>query len=251
MRITSKELKRRARSVLDGKYFLATSLSTTLMLYTFTMNILLQHTGFAASSEPSSQVLYWLLWLIMTILSSLLEVGMIKFLYSLSQGETILHPSVILYAFKNQPDTFILASGFRYLITLIWFVPAVVKCFHLSAFTTYSDLFSGLLPIAGLALIGAVPAVIAALPFCLSSYVLLDNPYCSAREALRTSVQLMKGQKKRVLWIWISFLPLLFIGIGSYGIGLLWVQPYYHTTMCQFYLELTGKAPAPEKPAAE
>ena len=105
----------------------------------------------------------------------------------------------------------------------------------------FADLPMALLPVLLLALAGILPAILSALPFCLAEYVLLDDPYLSSAEALMSSMRLMKGQKKRVFLLWLSFLPMLLLCLGSYGIGILWVRPYYHTTMNQLYLELTGR----------
>jgi len=247
MSLTSKELKRRARTVLDGKYFLGASLSAILMLAAFAMSFLLQHTGFGESSEPPYQIFFWFLWGIMLILGALLEIGLIRFLYSLSRRQPPTQPGLMLYAFQNQPDTFILTSGFRYLITLSWFIPALWSYRQLPLHTMeLTDLPLALLPILGLALVGVLPAIGMALPFCLTNYILLDEPNLSAAEALLSSRKLMHGHKKRILLLWISFLPLCLLGVGSYGIGFLWIRPYYHTTMNQFYLELTGQVPDTE-----
>ena len=92
-----------------------------------------------------------------------------------------------------------------------------------------------------LALIALIPAVLFALPYCLAVYVLLDRPDSSAREALRTSRGLTRGQRGRIFRLWLGFLPLCLLGIGSLGIGFLWIQPYFHTTMGEVYLELSGQ----------
>ena len=239
---TSRELKRRARSILSGRYFIATSLTSTLLLFTVAMSYLLQLTGFSESPNTLYHAFYWILWAIMLLLGALLEIGLVKFLYALSLKSSQIPPGVLFYAFQNQPDTFILTCGFRYLVTLIWFVPAVWKYLQIPMDTLeFADLPMALLPVLLLALAGILPAVLSALPFCLAEYVLLDDPYLSSAEALMSSMRLMKGQKKRVFLLWLSFLHILLLCLGSYGIGILWVRPYYHTTMNQLYLELTGR----------
>ena len=251
MTIPSKEFKRRARAVLTGKYSIAVSLSTTLILAVLAMSFLLQHTGFGESPQLMHQIFFWCLWAIMAILGALLEVGLMKFLYTLSKEHSLSTPFVIFYAFQNQPDTFILTTAVRYLAVLIWFVPALLKALQLPLLTmTIEELVTALLPILGLALIAVIPATLLALPFCLTNYVLLDEPYMSAHEALFTSIKLIKGQKKRVFFLWLSFLPLCLASLGSYGVGFLWLLPYYHATMSQFYLELTGQVPEPKEESA-
>lgn len=246
---TSRELKRRARATLEGKYFFATSLAALLSLFSSLMIYLLS--GFLTSSEGTlPQAPFWILWVIMMLLNSLFEVGFIKFLYTLSSPGGTQIPGTLIYGFKNQPDTFILTAAFRYLITLIWFVPATFRYLQIPYNLELTALPGAVFPVLLLFLAGAVPAVFLALPYCLATYILLDDPYCSARDALRHSRMLMQGQKKRLFLLWLGFLPLCLVGIGSYGIGFLWIRPYYHTTMSQFYLDLK-QSQRKEEDAAE
>lgn len=251
MTLTSKELKRRARASLEGNYFVATSLATSLYLFSFAMTFILHNSGFGASKKPLYQAFYWLLWAIMLLLNALLEVGFIRYLYGLCKRDTQRRLNPLFYGFQNQPDSFILACGFRYLVTLIWFVPALLLYFRIPITTEPSDLPKALLPALLLALIGLIPALLLALPYGLSTFVLLDDPYCTALEALRKSRYLMKGNKLRLLRLWLSFLPICLLGFGSYGIGFFWIRPYYHASISQFYLSLTGQLPAGPDEAVE
>ena len=72
----------------------------------------------------------------------------------------------------------------------------------------------------------------------MEEIVLLDDPYCSAHKALQTSRRLMQGQYIRILRLWLGFLPLCLLGIGSMGIGFLWIRPYFYVSMGHVYLEL-------------
>jgi len=241
MTVTSKELKRRARASLEGHYFPATSLSTSLFLFSFFLAFLLQYSGFGSSDKPLYQAFYWIFWAITLLLNALLSVGLIRYLYCMCRRENLNQPSPLFYAFQNQPDTFILAYAFRYLITLIWFVPALISYLKIPVITELTELPKALLPVFLLALAGVLPAVFMALPYCLSTYVLLDEPYCSAREALGRSRRLMQGNKLRLFYAWLGFLPLCLLGIGSYGVGFFWIRPYYHSTMAEFYLSVTNQ----------
>ena len=91
---------------------------------------------------------------------------------------------------------------------------------------------------AAYALLAIIPAVLISLPWCLTEFVLLDDPYCSAHKALQTSRRLMQGQYIRILRLWLGFLPLCLLGIGSMGIGFLWIRPYFYVSMGHVYLEL-------------
>jgi len=251
MTLTSKELKRRARASLEGHYFMATSLATALYLFSFALTFLLQFSGFGSSEKPVYQACYWFLWAIMLLLNALLEVGFIRFIYFLCRKEAPkqLHP--LYYGFKNQPDTFILVYGFRYLITLIWFVPALLCYLRIPETLELSQLPGALLPVALLALAGAAPAVCMALPYSLSTFILLDEPYCSAREALQRSRRLMRGNKGHLFRVWLGFVPLYLLGIGSYGVGFFWIRPYYQSSMAEFYLSVTNQMPVDVRQPSE
>ena len=69
-------------------------------------------------------------------------------------------------------------------------------------------------------------------------YLLLDFPDYSAKELLKMSWKLMKGNAGRLLYLQVSFLPMTLTGILSFGIGFLFVLPYQNMTYTLFYLDL-------------
>ena len=72
-----------------------------------------------------NQVLFWVLNLIVLLLNALLTVGLIRYLYSLCRKAPVNQPGLLFYAFRAQPDTFILTYLFRYAVSLVWFAPAL------------------------------------------------------------------------------------------------------------------------------
>lgn len=247
MTIPSRELKRRARSVLEGKYFFAANTACTLMLYSFFITLILQYSGLAYSEKPMGIAFYYILWIIMALLGSLLEVGLIRYVYLLSKKKEIPLTPPLFYAFQNQPDTFILVYAFRYFLALVWFIPAIVEARKLPVNLDPLPLIWALFPILLLVLAAILPALLVSLPYGLACYVLLDQPYCSAHGALGTSRRLMKGNYMRLFRLWLSFLPFILLIIGTSGVAILWVKPYFHTTMSQFYMEVSHQE-LPEEP---
>ena len=67
---------------------------------------------------------------------------------------------------------------------------------------------------------------------------MFDFPQKSGKEILILCWRLMKGKKLRLLYLEFSFLPLLLLSILSFGIGLLWLQPYMQMTYTFFFLDL-------------
>lgn len=239
-----KEIRRKARMTLEGKYFFAVNLTISLTLFTMALTIILQTTSLGASPLPLNQALFWILNLIVILLNALLGVGLIRFLYSLCKKEPLIQPGLLFYAFRTQPDTFILTYLFRYLVSFVWFAPALYCYLKLPLSLDLANLSAEVLQLLShmviYTLIACIPAVLFSLPWCLTEFVLLDDPYCSAAEALRTSRRLMRGQYARILRLWIGFLPLCLLGVGSMGIAFLWIRPYFYVSMGHVYLELRG-----------
>ncbi len=241
MNAPTKELKRRARAALTGNYFQSTSMATSLSLFFFALSLLPHYSGFAQGEDILSHSLYWVLWGIILLLAALMEVGMVQFIYTLKPGQDKKQPSRLFYGFRNQPDAFLLTFAFRGLIFLVWFIPAISCYLRIPRGLEPSRLLPALAPVLLLSLAGLVPALVTALPFCLSTYILLDDLSCSPQEALLASIQLMRGQKGRMLGLWLGFLPFAFLVIGSSGLAFLWIQPYFHASMAQFYQDIKPK----------
>ncbi len=239
-----KEIRRQARISLEGNYFFAVNLTISLTLFTMALTLLLQSSNLAVSARSFDQALFWILTVIVTILSALLSVGLIRFLYSLCLKKPVVQPGMLFYAFRMQPDTFILTFVFRYLVSYIWFAPALYFYLQLPLAVDPTaippELPALLARVAACGLAAVIPAVLCSLPWCLTVFVLLDDPDCSPAEALRTSRILMQGQYLRVLRLWLGFLPLYLLSLTSMGIGLLWVRPYFYVSMGHLYLELRG-----------
>ena len=124
-----KEIRRQARISLEGNYFFAVNLTISLTLFTMALTLLLQSSNLAVSNRSFDQALFWILTVIVTILSALLSVGLIRFLYSLCLKKPVVQPGMLFYAFRMQPDTFILTFVFRYLVRPgAVLLPAAASC---------------------------------------------------------------------------------------------------------------------------
>ncbi len=95
-----------------------------------------------------------------------------------------------------------------------------------------------------LSLIGTVIQYAVSLFLGLSCYILLDFPELDTREILLRSISLMKGAKRRLLYISLSFIPLYILGFISFGIANLWVMAYEQAVLAAFYkdrIEAAGR----------
>lgn len=98
-------------------------------------------------------------------------------------------------------------------------------------------------------IIGTLIYIFISLYFSQAFYLLLDFPGKGGFEVLKLSRQLMKGNKKRLFLLQLSFVPLMLLCLFSFGIGFLWLKPYMNMVTAQFYLDLVNPQGAPEKEA--
>lgn len=76
-----------------------------------------------------------------------------------------------------------------------------------------------------------------------SFYLLLDFPEYTGRQALVASCKLMKKHIGKLLWIKLSFLPLIILCIFTFFIGFLWLIPYMKMTYTVFFLDIMKTTP--------
>lgn len=96
-----------------------------------------------------------------------------------------------------------------------------------------------------------IPGIIKLFSYSMSYYILLDNPECTASEAIKKSKEMMKGHKWDLFVLSLSFIGWLILCVITWffiiGIPFLWFYPYYFTTVSDFYLKLVNKGAATEE----
>lgn len=80
-----------------------------------------------------------------------------------------------------------------------------------------------------------VPGIIAVLKYSMAYYIMNDNPEISGLDALRESKEMMDGHKMDLFVLSLSFIGWFILGLITFGIGLLWVVPYYTAAKINFY----------------
>ncbi len=73
-------------------------------------------------------------------------------------------------------------------------------------------------------------------------YLLLDFPQKNVDEIIKLSRWLMKGQKFKLFYMHVSFIPVYLISLLSCGVGLIWALPYAEETFTCLHLNLTSAA---------
>ncbi len=83
-----------------------------------------------------------------------------------------------------------------------------------------------------------VPGFIALLKYSMAFYIMRDNPELTPMEAIRRSKELMYGHKTRLFFFWLSFIGWFILGLITFGLGFLYLFPYYNTAKACFYEDL-------------
>jgi len=99
---------------------------------------------------------------------------------------------------------------FTYLWTLLFIIPGIVKGYSYSQSNfIYKDLSST-----------------------------RDTRSMGATTFITESRELMKGHKRRLFWLDITFIGWYIIGMLTFGIAMLWINPYINATKAAFYNDL-------------
>ena len=89
-----------------------------------------------------------------------------------------------------------------------------------------------------LGIAGLVPAVYILLLYSQCYYLAVDYPEYTAGQILQMSKRVMEGHRKQLLYLYLSFIPMMLACIVSFGLGMIWLYPYMQGTLCNFYFDL-------------
>ena len=179
-------------------------------------------------------VVEYIVTFLVNILVSMIWVGMsVNALKILREEE----PSLgnLFYAFRNQPDHFLVLELILSLIRTAIQIPTYVAAYFYAA--GQINVLQYLLFTLFWSLAVEVIYMIITLPLSLAVFLMIDDPQLSAARALRMSVRSMKGKNSSLLCLYVSFVGMLLLGVASFMIGFLFVYPYFLTAQAIFYKE--------------
>lgn len=93
-----------------------------------------------------------------------------------------------------------------------------------------------------------VPGIIAAISYSQVFFILADDKFISASDAIKKSKTMMFGYKWKYFYLCCRFLGWFLLSILTLGIGMLWFLPYVYVTMAKFYDDLSEKSVVQEIP---
>lgn len=230
-----KELKRIARGNLQGKFL------ELIRVFVFCdLIVSLVEMPFSWSSSEvlfsTQNIIYYIAILLITIASVVLTVG--QYCLHLRIARTgKLHLAELFYPLKHDANRLIIAEVLLWLIRLVGLAPgigAVVIIYFYNEMTMY-------LMALGLGIIGCVLTIIIEVTFGMTYFALIDGEELSVMEAIKVALNLIKGHKARFFYLYASFSGMYLLVAITFGLGLLWVQPYVMQTTTLFYLDIRGE----------
>lgn len=236
MKKSSKELKRLAREQLNGRYsipmgaFVIASLIPSIIEIPFSFT-----TG--TLENPIQTVIFFLAEYLITLISAVLQIGVIHIHLNLTRGIPF-QVSSVFDPFRRGADRFFGAAFLTSLLTVAASLPMVAAGAYL--YVSGMTVATVLLCVAA-GLISLVLSICVTLYFNFASYLLLDYPQMKVTAAFRECRRLMLGNKGRFLYLILSFIGWECLVACSMGIASLWVNPYISQTYVTFYLDATGE----------
>lgn len=91
-----------------------------------------------------------------------------------------------------------------------------------------------------------VPGIIVSLLFSQTCFILKDDPQISATDAMKRSMEMMKGHKMELFILWLSFIGWVILALLTCGLGTLFLYPYLYTTLAHYYEDLKAESQEPE-----
>lgn len=248
------ELKDKAKDKLRGKYRLAITFFLFQMLLHQTVNLMFDgilsqmlptidvSKGFSAVTLLPRFIVTLLSTFIISSILGILNVGLILIYLKLSCGQTVV-TSDLFYGYREDTGKALKISAVQVGANLILLRPAF--------FFTQCFAYTGEMKWIYIALIALVVGYAIYLPLALcldlAFYFMLDFPEKTTSEILKISFRMMRGHKMRFFRLWISFFPIMLLGICTFYVGFLWIQPYMQMTYTEFYLDLMKPANSKDK----
>ncbi len=229
---SSAQLKARARSQLLGKYG---TLIPALLVVEGCMLLLSTLTTFSLDTRTLSGLTFqFVIEFLLQLFAGVFLAGQTFLYLNVACGGKI-SVSDVFYGFTHHPDRAILIQLLQLLLCLAYFIPFFI-CMGLWAAMDSPVVL--MIPLSLAFCIGLTGTVVLSLQYSQSFYILLDFPEFTALQCLRFSREVMKGNKARLFYLNVSFLPMYLLGLCTCCIGFVFIIPYVNAASTCFYLEL-------------
>ena len=148
-----------------------------------------------------------------------------------------LHLAELFYPLKHDANRLIIAEALLWLLRIIGLAPGIGAVVIIYSYEEINMYLIALV----LAIISCVLTVLIEITFGMTYFALIDGEELSVLAAIKTALKLIKGHKGRFFYLYASFVGMYFLVAITFGLGILWVQPYVMQTTTLFYLDIRGE----------
>ncbi len=233
---SSAELKASAREHLLGHY--GTVIGAFLIVAAITSAVTLAVSLIVDINTIPGTVIYYAIMFLVSVLTGLFSSGSAYLYLKLICGRQV-SVGDLFYGFQLCPDKAIIIQAWITLITYLSSLPQIIlNCLILANITNTDKILRYMLPYALSMILSGVVSVMLSLFYAQTYFLLHDFPQYTAKELLQKSRRLMVHHKGRLFYLYVSFLPLMLLGLLSCGLAMLWIIPYMAATEAEFFLDL-------------
>lgn len=172
----------------------------------------------------------------LSLLTGLFTSGVSYFNLKICCGQHVIVNDVF-YGFRFFPDKALRIQAWITLLSYIGNIPEFIIIYRMPAGAGTENL----IPYLFCSALSNLVTFVLNLFYAQAFFLLHDFPQYSARELLAASRKVMAGHKRRLFYIYISFIPMMLLSVLSCGIAMLWIIPYMNATLTEFYLDLIQK----------
>lgn len=230
-----KELKRIARGNLIGNY---SETIRAAVLSNLIISLVELPFSFTRSDVTfsTSNLIYYAALVLIGIASVVLTAGQYRIhLQTARNGKA--NSRELFSIMKTESDRFIFTQVIMFVLSLI----AMTPVFGAVALFLLFDSMKYYTIALALGITGCILLIYLSLTFDLVYFAMIDDENLSMLKALKYTKELVHTHRKRYLYLQLSFIGMLCLGVLSFGIGMLWVHPYMVQTITLFYLDVKGE----------
>jgi len=90
-------------------------------------------------------------------------------------------------------------------------------------------------------LLFVIPGIVKTYSYAMTFFIIADDPFVSASDAITRSRQIMNGNKMRLFGLSLRYAGWGFLCLFTFGIGFLWLWPYMMAGTTAFYMDIKDK----------
>ncbi len=223
----SANVKAQARQALTGHY--GTVIAANILYLLISLILAEFSTGLDVGSGIVRIVLSFVANGLTSAISGIFTLGL-YFIYANLLFDQPASVRDLFQPFREDPEKAMTIALLFYLADYVCTLPSTL---YLG--TTYAVTSRQLLIFLLLTAAGYLAMFFFQLYFLFTYLLLLDYPSMTVKELFHRSSRLMRGRKRTLFYIEISFIPLYLVGILTLGIGCLFVMAYQYETLTAFY----------------